>query len=337
MAEKTMREALNEALREELYNDENVILVGEDIGVFGGCFNVTQGLIDIFGAERVIDTPIAENGLTGLAVGAAMSGQRPVAEIMFSDFSAYAMDAIANQAAKLRFMTGGQVKMPLVVRMPGGSGTQAAAQHSQSLEAWFCHVPGLTVVAPSTPHDAKGLLKSAIRSDGPVIFIEHKLGYNTSGSVPDGEYTLPLGKARVARGGSDVTIVSYSHNLIKCMEAALLLERDGIDAEVIDLRTLWPLDMPCITDSVKKTGRLFISHEAVQKFGVGAEISAAVCQSDAFFSLKAPVLRFCGTDMPLAFNRDIEAASVPQADSIYSGVKKMLFSGRGKIYNLSKR
>lgn len=324
MPEVTMREAIRQALHEELHRDKAVTLLGEDIGVFGGCFDVTTGLQEIFGTDRVIDTPIAENGFTGLAVGAAMMGLRPVVEIMFADFSAYAMDAIVNQAAKQRFMTGGQVEIPMVIRMPFGSGTQAAAQHSQSPEAWFCHVPGLTVVAPSTPYDAKGLLKSAIRYNSPVLFFEHKLAYTMSGFVPEEEYTLPLGKANIARKGTDVTLVSYSNTVTKCLQVADILSEGGVEAEVIDLRTLYPLDVECIVNSVKKTGRLFITHEAVQKFGVGAEVAAAVAQSDAFYALKSPIVRFCGQDMPMAFNKEIEAASVPQVDNITQQIKKML-------------
>jgi pyruvate dehydrogenase E1 component beta subunit len=329
-----MREAIRQALYEEMRRDERVFLMGEDIGAFGGCFNVTKGLREEFGETRVLETPIAEGGFTGMAVGAAISGMRPVVEIMFSDFSAYAMDSIANQAAKQRFMTGGQVEVPLVVRMPGGGGTGAAAQHSQSLEAWFCHVPGLIVAAPSGARDAKGLLKTAIRSNNPVIFIEHKLAYRTLETVPAEEYLVPIGAADVKRSGKDVTIVSYSYTVQKCMQAAQMLEKEGIDAEVLDLRTLTPLDVESVLCSVKKTGRLLVTHEAVQKFGVGAEVAAAVAQSDVFFTLKSPIQRFCGQDVPLAFNADIEARSVPQVHTIYDQVKAMLNRGRKPIYKL---
>jgi pyruvate dehydrogenase E1 component beta subunit len=243
---------------------------------------------------------------------------------MFSDFVTCAMDLITNQAAKARFMLGGQVKVPLVIRTPAGSGTGAAAQHSQSLESWFCHVPGLKVVMPSTPYDVKGLLKSAIRDDNAVLFYEHKLLYGTKGEVPDDDYTLPIGRASVMREGKDVTIISYSMTAVKAMKAACMLEEEGVDAEVIDLRTLSPLDKETIIASVKKTGRALITHESVEKFGVGAEVSSVINDSEAFFYLDRPVRRFGGLDMPIPYSPQLEAQVVPQPETIYANVKKLL-------------
>lgn len=324
MSRITYAQAVTEALREEMRRDGRVFLIGEDLGVYGGAFDVTRGLLDEFGEERVIDTPISEGGFTGVAVGAAMAGHRPVVEIMFSDFMTCAMDLICNQAAKQRFMLGGQVSVPMVLRTPFGSGTGAAAQHSQSLEAWFCHVPGLKVIAPSTPYDAKGLLKAAIRDNDPVIFFEHKLLYRREGEVPGDEYVLPIGKADVKRQGQDLTIVSYSLTAQKALEAAEILQREGIDAEVLDLRTLYPLDREAVIASVKKTGRVLITHEGVQKFGVGAEISAVIAESDAFHSLKAPIRRLGGEDIPVPFARELEAMVVPQVETICAQARELL-------------
>ena len=324
MSRITYAQAVTEALREEMRRDGRVFLIGEDLGVYGGAFDVTRGLLDEFGEERVIDTPISEGGFTGVAVGAAMAGHRPVVEIMFSDFMTCAMDLICNQAAKQRFMLGGQVSVPMVLRTPFGSGTGAAAQHSQSLEAWFCHVPGLKVIAPSTPYDAKGLLKAAIRDNDPVIFFEHKLLYRREGEVPGDEYVLPIGKADVKRQGQDLTIVSYSLTAQKALEAAEILQREGIDAEVLDLRTLYPLDREAVIASVKKTGRVLVTHEGVQKFGVGAEISAVIAESDAFHSLKAPIRRLGGEDIPVPFARELEAMVVPQVETICAQARELL-------------
>ena len=324
MSEITYLQAVSHALREELRRDEKVFLIGEDLGTFGGCFNVTKGLLEEFGPERVMDTPISEGGFTGVAVGAAMAGYRPIVEIMFSDFLTCAMDLICNQAAKQRFMMGGQVKIPLVVRAPAGSGTGAAAQHSQSLEAWFCHVPGLKVVMPSTPYDAKGLLKAAIRENNPILFFEHKLLYATKGEVPEEEYILPVGKADIKREGRDLTIISYSMTLQKALRAADMLERDGIDAEVLDLRTLSPLDTELIVSSAKKTGRVLVAHESVQNFGVGAEVASVVAESEAFFHLKKPVSRLAGEDMPIPYSPELEARAVPQVETIYAAARGLL-------------
>ncbi len=324
MAVITVKQAIADALREELRRDEKVFLIGEDIGLYGGGFGVTSGLIEEFGESRVMDTPISEEGYTGIAVGAAMMGYRPVVEYIFSDFIMQAMDPIVNQAAKMRYMLGGQVTVPIVFRMPAGAGTGAAAQHSQSIEAWFCHVPGLQVVAPGTPCDAKGLLKSAIRSNTPVLFFEHKLGYHTMGEVSEEEYTIPIGKADVKREGNDLTIISYSHMLQKALEAAEMLEKDGVNAQVLDLRTLSPLDTQAIIDNAKKTGRVLITHEATAECGVGAEVLSVICESDACLSLKKPVKRLGGKAMPVSFTKTIEQAAVPQTEAVYEAAKELL-------------
>lgn len=324
MGEITFKQAISDALREEMRRDEKVFLIGEDMGVYGGCFGVTKGFLDEFGEDRIIDAPIAENAYTSMAVGAAMAGYRPVVEYMFSDFVAVAMDSIVNQAAKQRFMLGGQVKIPMVMRTPAGSGSGAAAQHSQSLETWFCHVPGLKVVVPATPYDAKGLLKAAIRDDNPVLFFEHKIGYSVKGEVPEEEYLLPIGKADIKRRGKDLTIISYSYTLHKALKAAEMLEKDGIDAEVLDLRTLSPLDHEAIIASVKKTGRVLIAHESVQNYGAGAEVAAVISDSEAFFYLDRPIKRFGGQFIPIPYSPQLEAEAVPQPDTIYQCAKVML-------------
>lgn len=320
----TFLQAVSDALREEMRRDEKIFLLGEDMGVYGGCFGATRGFLQEFGPDRVIDTPITENSFSNMAVGAAMAGYRPVVEFMFSDFISVAFDAIANQAAKQRFMLGGQVQIPVVFRTPAGSGTGAAAQHSQSLETLLCHIPGLKVIMPSTPYDAKGLLKAAIRDNNPVVFFEHKLGYAVKGEVPDESYVLPIGKADVKRAGKDVTIISYSYTIHKCLEAAKLLEKDGIDVEVLDLRTLSPLDKEAIIGSVKKTGRVLITHEAVQKFGVGAEVAAIIADSEAFFHLDRPIRRLGGEDIPIPYTPNLERLVVPQTDTIYAAVKDLV-------------
>jgi len=318
----TIREAINEALREEMGRDERVFIMGEDIGVAGGVFKVTAGLLDTFGPERVRDTPIAEAGIVGLAVGAAMTGMRPVVEIMFSDFTTLASDQIVNQAAKLRYMTAGQTKIPLVVRTAMGAGRRAAAQHSQSLQAWYCHIPGLKVVMPSTPADAKGLLKSAIRDDNPVIFMEDKMMYNEKGPLPDGDYTVPLGEARVHREGTAATIICTSSMLYPALEAADLLAEEGIDVEVIDPRTLSPLDDETLIQSAIKTGHVLIVDEGYQSFGVTAEIAARV-QQGAFDYLDAPVRRLGAADVPVPFAPSLEDLTIPNAERIVEIVKEM--------------
>jgi pyruvate dehydrogenase E1 component beta subunit len=324
MREITYAEAIREALRQEMARDESVFLMGEDVGRYGGAFGVSYGLVDEFGEERVRDTPISEAGIMGAATGAALVGMRPVAEIMFMDFTTIAMDQLVNQAAKLRFMFGGRAKVPLVLRTPGGSGTGAAAHHSQSLEAWFVHVPGLKVVMPSTPYDVKGLLLSSIRDDNPVVFVEHKLLYKTTGPVPEEPYTIPLGIADVKRTGQDVTIVATSIMVPRALEAAEALVEDGIEAEVVDPRTLKPLDDETITKSVIKTGKVLIVHEACKTGGVGAEIAARIMESDAFDYLDAPIRRLAGLDIPVPYNRNLERHRVPQVADIVRAVKDLV-------------
>ncbi len=324
MSEITYVQAVSDALREEMQRDENVFLLGEDMGVYGGCFGVTKGFLKEFGEDRIMDTPIAEAGFTGVAVGAAIMGMRPVVEIMFSDFITLAADNLVNQAAKIRFMLGGQVKVPMVLRTPVGSGTGAAAQHSQSLEAWMVHIPGLKVVMPSTPYDAKGLLKASIRDDNPVIFFEHKLLYKMKGEVPNQEYTIPIGKADIKRTGKDVTIITYSLMVHRALEAAEKLSRDGIDVEVVDLRSLYPMDKETIIDSVKKTGKVIIVHEAVKRCGVGAEIAAIISDSEAFFHLDAPIKRLAGMETPIPYSPALEKGVVPQVEDIVKTAKELM-------------
>ena len=320
----TYREALKEALREELQRDETVFLIGEDIAdPFGGTYKVTAGLTETFGTERVRNTPISELGLLSAAVGAAITGMRPVAEIMYVDFLACGMDSLANQAAKIRFMSGGKIEVPLVVRTQGGSGRSSAAQHAQSLEAWFVHVPGLKVVMPSTPYDAKGLLKAAIRDNDPVVFIEHKLLYNTEGPVPEEEYIIPLGKADIKRQGTDVTVVATSRMVIKALAAAEQLAKEGISVEVIDPMTLVPLDEEAILASVRKTSRLVIVHEAVERNGFGAEIAAIVAKK-AFYDLNAPITRVCAKNVPIAFAPNLENYVIPDVPQIIAGIREIL-------------
>ena len=324
MREITYAEAIREALRQEMRRDERVFLIGEDIGIYGGAFGVTYGLLEEFGEERVRDTPISEQTIAGAATGAALTGMRPVAEIMFMDFVALAMEQLANQAAKIHFMFGGKAKVPMVLRTPAGSGTGAAEQHSQSLEAWFVHVPGLKVVMPSTPYDAKGLLLSAIRDDNPVIFVEHKLLYSTKGPVPEEEYTIPLGVADVKREGSDVTVVATSVMVKRALAAAEKLAQDGIEVEVVDPRTLKPLDTETITQSVTKTGRAIIVHEAPTTGGFGAEVSARITEGESFFYLEAPVRRLAGMDVPIPYNRELERGVVPQEEDIMEAVREIV-------------
>ncbi|MCF6095728.1 alpha-ketoacid dehydrogenase subunit beta [Thermovorax subterraneus] len=324
MAEKLYIEALREGLREELLRDKKVFLLGEDIGIYGGAFGVTKGLVQEFGEERIIDTPISEQAITGMAVGAAIAGMRPVVEIMFFDFLTLAMDQLVNQGAKIRYMFGGKAKVPMVVRAPMGCGTGAAAQHSQSFPGVFAHFPGLKVVMPSTPYDVKGLIKAAIRDDNPVLFAEHKLLYRVKGEVPDEEYVIPLGKADVKRKGRDVTVVAGSIMVIRALEAAKELEKEGIDVEVIDPRTLKPLDMKTIIDSVKKTGRVLIVEDDPVSFGWGAEIAAGIVGSEAFDYLDAPVKRLGGLDIPIPYNPNLERHAVPQVEDIVKAVKDLL-------------
>jgi len=322
--ELTYAEALREALRQEMTRDERVVLLGEDIGVYGGAFGVTDHLLQEFGANRVRDTPISEAGITGCAIGAALTGLRPVLEIQFMDFITLCMEQLVLQAAKIRYMFGGKAQVPMVLRTPGGSGTGAAAQHSESLEAWFAHVPGLKVVAPSTPADAKGLLLSSIRDNNPVIFVEHKLLYRTRGEVPEDSEAIPLGLADVKRPGTDVTVIATSVMVSRALGAAERLSQEGISVEVVDPRSLRPLDGKTLVTSARKTGRVVVVYEGVKTLGIGAEIAALVAESEAFFHLQAPILRLGGQDCPLPYNRGLERAAVPQEDDIVAGVRQVL-------------
>jgi len=324
MSEITYAQAIKDAMSEEMRRDPKVFLLGEDIGAYGGAFGVTRGMLEEFGPERIRDTPISEAAITGAAVGAAMTGMRPVMEIMFSDFMSIAMDQLVNQAAKARYQFGGQAAIPMVVRAPEGSGTGAAAQHSQSPESWILNVPGLKVVAPSTPRDAKGLLKSAIRDDNPVVFFEQKLLYRTKGEVPEGEYLVPLGKAEVRREGTHLSVITYGRMVARCLEAAAALAGEGIEAEVIDLRSLKPLDTEAIIGSVRKTGRALIVHESPTFAGFGGEIAATICDSEAFFHLDAPVRRLGGRDVPIPYNKNLEAAAVPTLEGMLSTIRALV-------------
>jgi pyruvate/2-oxoglutarate/acetoin dehydrogenase E1 component len=319
----TYSQALNEALREEMRLDSRVFVMGEDIGHHGGMFRVTQGLIDEFSPQRVRDTPISEAGFVGLGIGAALGGMRPVVELMFMDFVLVAADQIVNQAAKLRYMSGGQAAVPIVIRAQQGGGRGNGAQHSQSFEAWLAQVPGLKVVAPATPKDAKGLLKSAIRDGNPVVFIEHKLLYNTKGEVPEGDYTTPIGKAEVKRPGRDITIVSFSRTLLFALEAAETLAQKGIQAEVIDLRTIEPLDMQTILESVQGTARLLVVHEAHTNCGIGAEIIARLYEQ-APDILTTPARRLGAKHVPIPVAEPMENAVLPQPADIVQAVESMM-------------
>ncbi len=322
MRQITYRDALKEALQEEMRRDPSVFLLGEDIGKYGGVYAVTKGLFEEFGEERVKDTPLAEAVIVGAATGAAAVGARPVAEIMYVDFMTFCMDQVVNQAAKMRYMFGGKINVPMVIRTQGGAGTFCAAQHSESLESWFIHVPGLKVVMPSTPYDAKGLLKSSIREDNVVIFIEHNLLYNTKGQVPEDEYLLPIGSADIKRPGDDVTIITYSRMVLTVLEAADELAKEGINAEVIDVRTLSPLDIDTIADSVKKTGRAVICEADCKTGGVGAEISSQIVER-AFDYLDGPVVRVAGRDTPIPYSPELEKIAVPDKDEIIKAVKNL--------------
>jgi pyruvate dehydrogenase E1 component beta subunit len=314
--ELTYSEAIREALAEAMTADDRVFLLGEDVGVYGGAFGVSGDLVHRFGPERVRDTPISELGIVGAAVGAALAGMRPIVEIQISDFTCQAMDQIVNQAAKIHFMLGGEVSVPMVLRTPLGSGTGAAAQHSQSLEAWFAHVPGLKVVMPSNAADAKGLLLAAIDDPNPVVFLEHKLLYRTKGPVPEGSTRLPLGRSVVRREGADLTIVATGIMVSRCLEAAERLAGEGIEATVVDPVTLSPLDEAPILDAVRRTGRVLLVQEAPGHVGFMAEIAARIAGSSALYSLEAPIQRLCGLDAPMPYAPALEAAMVPQLDDI---------------------
>jgi len=323
MARITMREAVSQALWEEMERDPKVFILGEEVGVWGGTYAVTKGFYDHFGAERVRDTPIAEAAIIGAAIGAAMVGLRPVAELMTINFAFSAMDHIVNQAAKLRSMFGGQFAVPLVIRAVGGGGRQLGATHSQTPDAVFAHFPGLKVVAPGTPEDAKGLLKAAIRSDDPVLFVEHATLYQLRGDVPEADYTTPIGKSKVQREGRDVTIVTYSKMLELSLKAANLLSQDGIEVEIVDLRSLRPLDMAPVLESLKKTNRAVIVEEGWKSYGVGSEVMARIYE-EAFDYVDAPIRRVAQMEVPLPYNRTLEQMALPQIEDIVKAVKEVL-------------
>jgi pyruvate dehydrogenase E1 component beta subunit len=318
-----MREAISQALWEEMERDPNVFILGEEVGVWGGTYAVTKGFYDRFGGERVRDTPIAETAIIGAGIGAAMVGLRPVAELMTINFAFSAMDHIVNQAAKMRSMFGGQMKVPLVIRAVGGGGRQLGATHSQTPDAIFAHFPGLKVVSPGTPYDAKGLLKAAIRSDDPVLFIEHATLYQTRGEVPEGDFVVPIGKSQVQRPGRDVTLVTYSKMLELSTKAAEQLSKDGIEVEIVDLRTLRPLDMAPVIESFKKTNRAVVVEEGWLSYGVGAEISSRIYEQ-AFDYVDAPVRRLAQKEVPLPYNRRLEQSALVQVEDIVQAVKEVL-------------
>ena len=329
MAEKLFRAALREALDEEMERDEAIYLIGEDIGKFGGAYRVTDGLLDKYGEMRVVDAPIAEEVIVGCAIGSAMTGLRPVVELMTINFSLIAFDQIVQNAAKIRYMFGGEVGVPMVIRMPGGAGHQLSSQHSHSFEVLYGMIPGLIVLAPTTPEDAKGMLKTAIRDENPVMFLESMSLYNLRGEVPDGDYTVPIGKAAVRRQGSDLTIVAVSRQAVLAGVAAEKLEEEDVDAEVIDLRSIRPLDWDTITRSVRKTNRLLIVEEGWPTYGVGAEIAAGV-QERCFDDLDAPILRLGGAEVPMPYNQSLEKAAIPSADDIVRRALKTIGrNGRG--------
>jgi pyruvate dehydrogenase E1 component beta subunit len=323
MALMTYRQALNETLREEMKRDDRVYLVGEEIGIFEGSYKVTAGLYDEFGAKRVVDTPIAEEGFVGMAIGSAMLGLRPVIEIMTINFSLLALDQIVNHAAKIHYMFGGQVRVPLVLRTPGGGGQQLAATHSQNLEVYYAHMPGLKVVAPATPRDARGLLRSAIRDDDPVIFVENLGLYNTKGEVEEGDFTVPIGRADIKKTGSDLSLISYSFKTVLAMNVAQKLEDQGVSVEVVDLRSLRPLDRETIINSVKKTSRAVIVEDDWRSYGIGAEVAATI-QEEAFDYLDAPVLRVATKEVPLPYAKVLEQATMPDEQRVLDAVRQVL-------------
>jgi pyruvate/2-oxoglutarate/acetoin dehydrogenase E1 component len=323
MPEITFVESLRMTLKEEMERDPSLMLIGEDIGRYGGIFGVTKGLLEEFGPHRVRSTPISESAIIGSALGAAMTGIRTVAEIMYVDFTTCAMDQIVNQVAKMRYMSGGKAKIPLVIRTQEGGGRGNAAQHSQSLEALFLHIPGLKIVMPSTPYDARGLLKTAIREENPVMFIEHKLLYATKGFIPDGEFLIPFGQADVKRKGKDVTVIAISYMVTKALRAAERLAEEGVDVEVIDLRTLVPLDIETLLQSVRKTNRVVIVHEGCRRGGIGAEIACNIME-EAFDFLDAPIQRVGALNVPIPYSEPLENAVIPSEEEIATAVKKVL-------------
>ncbi|HUL79344.1 MAG TPA: pyruvate dehydrogenase complex E1 component subunit beta [Vicinamibacteria bacterium] len=324
MAVITMREALNQALREEMRRDPSVFLLGEEVGQYQGAYKITQGLLQEFGEWRVRDTPIAEEAIAGVAVGAAFVGMRPIAEMMTFNFSILALDQIVNHAAKYRYMSGGQIRCPMVMRGPSGAAAQVAAQHSQAFESWYVHVPGLVVVMPSTPKDAKGLLKSAIRDDNPVVFMENEVLYNLKGEVPDEEFTIPIGLGEVKRAGQDVTIVAWSRSVQFALQAAELLAKDGVEAEVVDPRTLRPLDEEIIFDSVRRTNRCVVVEEGWRCAGFGAEVADRV-QRECFDDLDAPVIRVTAADVPMPYSKMLEKAYLPQPERVVAAAHEVLY------------
>ncbi len=320
--ELTLGEAVREALAEEMRRDPRVFICGEDIAEAGTVYKVLSGLVEEFGTERVLDTPISEAGFTGMAVGAAMTGMRPVVDIMFGDFSTLVMDQMVNQAAKIHYMSGGKWKVPMVMRATLGATRRSAAQHSQSLHAWFCHIPGLKVVLPSTPYDAKGLMKTAIRDDNPVVFFEDKMMYKMKGPVPPDDYTIPFGVADIKRAGTDITIVATSSMVQVALGAAKLLEEADISAEVIDPRTVWPLDEQTLIESVKKTSRAIVVDEGYGRYGVTAEIASVIAEG-AFFNLEAPVKRMGAMHVPIPFSPPLEDATVPTEQTVFAAAKAL--------------
>ena len=327
--EISYREAVREAMSEAMREDESVFLMGEDVGVYGGAFGVSRGMIEKFGEERVVDAPLSEAGFVGLCAGAALMGMRPIAEIQFSDFITHCIDQLVNQAAKTRYMFGGEGKVPIVVRTPGGAGTGAAAQHSQSLEAWFVHVPGLKVVMPSTPYDAKGLLHAALDDPNPVIFYEHKLLYGKKGDVPEGPYRVPLGEARVSREGDDVTAVAAGLVHHFALEAADSLAEEGVELEVVDLRTLSPMDHATVARSVEKTGKLIVVEEDVKTGGWGAEVISRIVENGSFYALDRAPARVAAEDVPIPYNKNLEAYIRPSSEKVVDAVHALLDTREG--------
>ncbi len=323
MKEITYREALNEALLEEMEKDPNVFLLGEDIAIYGGAYGVTAGLWKKYGDNRVLDTPISENAIVGVGLGAALTGMRPVVEIMYIDFIGLCLEQLNNQVAKIRYMFGGKCTVPFTLRTEGGAGRTLGAHHSQSLESWLIHIPGIKVVMPSTPYDAKGLLKSSIRENNPVVFIEHKMLYNTKGQIPEEEYTVPIGVADIKREGKDVTLITYSRMALFCQEAAKTLEKEGISAEIVDLRTLLPMDIETVVKSVKKTNRAIIVEEDCKTGGTGAEIAAQIMEN-AFDYLDAPIIRVAGEDVPMPKSPVLEKLAIPDSDRICRAARKLI-------------
>ena len=323
MAKITMRQAISQALWEEMERDPKVFILGEEVGVWGGTYAVTKGFYDHFGAERVLDTPIAEAAIIGAAIGAAITGTRPVAELMTINFAFSAMDHIVNEAAKMHYMFNGQMVLPLVIRTVGGGGRQLGATHSQTPDAIFAHFPGLKVIAPGTPADAKGLLKAAIRSDDPIMFIEHATLYQVKGEVPDGDYVIPIGKSTIQRPGEHVTLVTYSKLLELSLKAADELAEDGIEVEIVDLRTLRPLDMDPVIESFKKTNRAVVVEEGWKSFGVGSEVVSQIYEK-AFDYVDAPIIRVAQKEVPLPYNRNLEQLALPQVEDIVKAVKEVL-------------